>query len=43
MADVIFSMVEGHHIYFLTRVPSPTLIAEAFTAEAEIIFAKNYW
>ena len=40
MADVIFSMVEGHHIYFLTRVPSPTLIAEAFKeVKPEIIFA----
>ena len=40
MADLIFNMVLGNHIYFLTRLPSPTLIAQAFTEiKPDIIFA----
>ncbi len=40
MADLIFNMVQGNHIYFLTRLPSPTLIAQAFTEiKPDIIFA----
>ncbi len=40
MADVIFNMVQGNHIFFLTRLPSPTLIAQAFTeVKPDIIFA----
>ena len=40
MADLIFNMVLGNHIFFLTRLPSPTLIAQAFTEiKPEIIFA----
>ena len=40
MADVIFNMVQGNHIFFLTRLPSPTLIAQAFTEiKPDIIFA----
>ena len=40
MADLIFNMIQGNHIYFLTRLPSPTLIAQAFTEiQPDIIFA----
>ena len=40
MADVIFNMVLGNHIFFLTRLPSPSLIAQAFTEiKPDIIFA----
>ena len=40
MADLIFNMVLGNHIYFLTRLPSPSLIAQAFTEiKPDIIFA----
>ena len=40
MADVIFNMVLGNHIFFLTRLPSPSLIAQAFTEiKPAIIFA----
>ncbi len=40
MADLIFNMIQGNHIYFLTRLPSPTLIAQAFTEiKPDIIFA----
>ena len=40
MADLIFNMALGNHIYFLTRLPSPTLIAQAFTEiKPDIIFA----
>lgn len=40
MADLIFNMVQGNHIYFLTRLPSPSLIAQAFTEiKPDIIFA----
>ena len=40
MADVIFNMVQGNHIFFLTRLPSPSLIAQAFTEiNPAIIFA----
>ena len=40
MADVIFNMVRGNHIFFLTRLPSPTFIAQAFTEiKPDIIFA----
>ena len=40
MADVIFSIALGNHIYFLTRLPSPSLIAQAFTEiKPAIIFA----
>ena len=40
MADLIFNMVLGNHIFFLTRLPSPTLIAQAFTEiKPAIIFA----
>ena len=40
MADVIFNMAQGNHIFFLTRLPSPTLIAQAFTEiKPDIIFA----
>ena len=40
MADVIFNMVRGNHIFFLTRLPSPTFIAQAFTeVKPDIIFA----
>ena len=40
MADLIFNMTQGNHIYFLTRLPSPTLIAQAFTEiKPDIIFA----
>ncbi len=31
MTEFIFNMAMGNHIFFLTRLPSPTLIAEAFT------------
>ena len=40
MADLIFNMVQGNHIFFLTRLPSPSLIAQAFTEiKPSIIFA----
>ena len=40
MADLIFNMTQGNHIYFLTRLPSPTFIAQAFTEiKPDIIFA----
>ena len=40
MADVIFNMALGNHIFFLTRLPSPSLIAQAFTEiKPAIIFA----
>ena len=40
MADLIFNTVLGNHIYFLTRLPSPSLIAQAFTEiKPDIIFA----
>lgn len=40
MADVIFNMVQGNHIFFLTRLPSPSLIAQAFKEiKPDIIFA----
>ena len=31
MTEFIFNIVKGNHIFFLTRLPSPSLIAEAFT------------
>ena len=40
MAELIFNISLGNHIYFLTRLPSPSLIAQAFTEiEPDIIFA----
>ncbi len=40
MAELLFNTVLGNHIYFLTRLPSPSLIAEAFTEiKPNIIFA----
>ncbi len=40
MAELLFNTVLGNHIYFLTRLPSPSLIAEAFTEiKPSIIFA----
>uniref|UniRef100_UPI00402A50A8 AMP-binding protein n=1 Tax=Prevotella sp. TaxID=59823 RepID=UPI00402A50A8 len=40
MTEFIFNIITGNHIFFLTRLPSPTLIAEAFTEiKPDIIFA----
>ena len=40
MTEFIFNIIAGNHIFFLTRLPSPTLIAEAFTEiKPDIIFA----
>ncbi len=40
MAELIFNIALGNHIYFLTRLPSPSLIAQAFTEiKPNIIFA----
>ena len=40
MTEFIFNIIMGNHIFFLTRLPSPTLIAEAFTEiKPDIIFA----
>ena len=40
MTEFIFNIVLGNHIFFLTRQPSPTLIAEAFTeVKPDIVFA----
>ncbi len=40
MCEFIFNIVLGNHIYFLTRQPSPSLIAEAFTkVKPDIVFA----
>ena len=40
MAELIFNVALGNHIYFLTRLPSPSLIAQAFTeVQPDIIFA----
>ena len=40
MTEFLYNIVEGNHIFFLTRLPSPTLIAEAFTEiKPDIIFA----
>ena len=40
MTEFIFNIVLGNHIFFLTRLPSPTLIAQAFTEiKPDIIFA----
>ena len=40
MTESIFNIIAGNHIFFLTRLPSPTLIAEAFTEiKPDIIFA----
>lgn len=30
MVEFLFGFINGYHLYFLTRLPSPTLIAEAF-------------
>lgn len=30
MCEFLYNIVEGNHMYFLTRLPSPTLIQEAF-------------
>ena len=40
MTEFILNIIAGNHIFFLTRLPSPTLIAEAFTEiKPDIIFA----
>ncbi len=40
MAELIFNIALGNHIFFLTRLPSPSLIAQAFTEiKPDIIFA----
>ena len=40
MTEFIFNIIMGNHIFFLTRLPSPSLIAEAFTEiKPDIIFA----
>ena len=40
MAELLFNVCLGNHIFFLTRLPSPSLIAQAFTEiRPEIIFA----
>ena len=40
MTEFIFNIITGNHIFFLTRLPSPTLIPEAFTEiKPDIIFA----
>ena len=40
MTEFIFNIVLGNHIYFLTRLPSPTLIAEALQeVNPDIIYA----
>ena len=40
MTEFIFNIIAGNHIFFLTRLPSPTLIAEAFTEiKPDTIFA----
>ena len=40
MTEVIFNIVLGNHIFFLTRQPSPTLISEALNeTKPDIIFA----
>lgn len=30
MLEFLYNVIEGNHLYFLTRLPSPTLIQEAF-------------
>ena len=40
MAEFLFNIVMGNHIFFLTRLPSPTLISEALAEiKPDIIFA----
>ncbi len=40
MCEFIFNIIMGNHIFFLTRLPSPTLIAQALTEiQPDIIFA----
>ena len=40
MTELIFNIALGNHIFFLTRLPSPSLIAEAFKEiQPDIIFA----
>ena len=40
MCEFIYNMVMGNHIYFLTRLPSPTLISEAMAEiKPAIVFA----
>ena len=40
MAELIFNIALGNHIFFLTRLPSPSLVAQAFTEiKPDIIFA----
>ena len=40
MTEFLYNIVEGNHIFFLTRLPSPTLISEALAEiKPDIIFA----
>lgn len=40
MTEFLYNIVEGNHIFFLTRLPSPTLISEALTEiKPDILFA----
>lgn len=40
MTEFLYNIVEGNHIFFLTRLPSPTLISEALEEiKPDIIFA----
>ncbi len=40
MTEFIYNMAMGNHIFFLTRLPSPTLISEALAEiKPDIIFA----
>lgn len=40
MTEFLYNIVEGNHIFFLTRLPSPTLISEALAEiKPDILFA----
>ena len=40
MTEFLYNIVEGNHIFFLTRLPTPTLISEALTEiKPDILFA----
>ena len=40
MTEFLYNIVEGNHIFFLTRLPSPTLISEALDEiKPDILFA----